>query len=202
MSYEAIIFDLGGVLIDIDYQRTVRAFQDLGANTDAILYSQHVQSELFDRFETGHISSQHFINQLKTYLPGTVTPNQVVHAWNAMLLDFNSEKLEILLDLRKRYPLYLLSNTNSIHLDCVRRRLARVSSQPLEFYFDKVYLSQEIGKRKPHPTTFEFVCNDAGLTPAKTLFIDDTQQHIDGASSIGLQTHLFSQNHTFDSLFS
>ncbi len=202
MSYDAVIFDLGGVLIDIDYARTEQAFVNLGARADQLLYSQQLQSELFDAFETGHISSQLFINKLKGFLPEQVSPNQIVTAWNAMILHFQPEKLAVLEQLAATTPVYLLSNTNDIHMEKVRRRLSEVSSKPLEHYFQKVYLSQEIKRRKPHPETFAFVCNDAGIDPKRTLFIDDSEQHLLGAASIGLQTFAFPQNQSLDVVFS
>src|SRR5690606_10322500 len=125
-----------------------------------------------------------------------------VTAWNAMILHFQPEKLAILEQLTATTPIYLLSNTNDIHMEKVRRRLSEVSSKPLEHYFQKVYLSQEIKRRKPHPETFAFVCNDAGIDPKRTLFIDDSEQHLLGAASMGLQTFAFPQNQSLDVVFS
>ena len=202
MSYDAIIFDLGGVLIDIDYSMTEHAFADLGASANQLLYSQAMQSDLFDAFETGRISSQQFINKIKDFLPARVTPNEVVSAWNAMILHFQPQKLDLLESLSRHTPLYLLSNTNDIHMEKVRRRLAVHTNRPLEHYFQKVYLSQEIGRRKPDSETFSFGCADAGILPERTLFIDDSEQHIRGAKHIGLQTVLFPQNQSLDRVFS
>lgn len=201
-AYEAIIFDLGGVLLDLDYQRTIIAFENLGKIDFNTFYSQQQQTLLFDQFETGKIGSLHFINQLKRHLPTTATPNQIVHAWNAMILDFRLEKIELLVKLSKSHRLFLLSNTNDIHMEKVRRELAKISALKLEDLFTKVYLSQEIGMRKPHPETFQYVCDDAKLNPSTTLFIDDSEQHILGAKSIGLQTNLHPQNQPLDYLFS
>lgn len=202
MNYDAIIFDLGGVLIDIDYSKTEHAFADLGASNEQLLYSQTMQADLFDAFETGRISSQHFINKLKDFLPARVSPNEVVTAWNAMILHFQPQKLDLLASLSRTTPLYLLSNTNDIHMEKVRRRLALHTNHPLEHFFQKVYLSQEIGRRKPDSETFSFVCSDAGIVPERTLFIDDSEQHILGAQRIGLHTFLFPQNQSLEPVFS
>lgn len=188
MKFEAIVFDLGGVLIDLDYNRTINAFKQLGIADFDKMYSQAAQNNLFDDFETGQISAQRFVNSLLPYLrPGT-TPNKVVHAWNAMILSVPTAKIELLKDLRKKYPIYLLSNTNELHVPVVRREWAKVTSQPMEDFFDHIYFSHEIHLRKPTSEIFEFVCDQQNLVPEKTLFIDDSIQHIKGAEQIGLQT--------------
>lgn len=185
---DAIIFDLGGVLIDIDYTKTRQAFEHLGINNFNDLYSQANQQELFDRFETGQISGQHFINSILNYFSEPISPNKVVHAWNAMLLDFQIEKLILLEKLALKYPLFLLSNTNELHVPVVRQRLTKLSAKPLEAYFTKVYFSHELGLRKPNSEIFEVVCNENNMNPSTTLFIDDSIQHIEGAKKCGLQT--------------
>ena len=185
---KAIIFDLGGVLINLDYGRTAKAFIDLGLPNFDEIYSQLAQTELFDRFETGHISSFHFINRILDQLPQGHNGNSVVHAWNAMIGDFPKERLDWLTEVGKKYRIFLLSNTNLLHMDTVRRSLEKtVGHQRLEDYFEKVYLSCEMGMRKPDPAIFTRVCEEQGLDPATTLFIDDTPQHVEGAKKAGLK---------------
>jgi putative hydrolase of the HAD superfamily len=152
------------------------------------IYSQLAQTELFDRFETGHISSFHFINRILDQLPQGHNGNSVVHAWNAMIGDFPKERLDWLTEVGKKYRIFLLSNTNLLHMDTVRRSLEKtVGHQRLEDYFEKVYLSCEMGMRKPDPGIFTRVCEEQGLDPATTLFIDDTPQHVEGAKKAGLK---------------
>lgn len=184
---KAIIFDLGGVLLNIDYKLTARAFMDLGLSDFDAIYSQLAQTELFDRFETGHISSFHFINRILDQLPQGNNGNTVVHAWNAMILEFPKERLDWLTEVGKKYRIFLLSNTNLLHMDTVRRALEKtVGHQRLEDYFEKVYLSCEMGMRKPDPAIFTRLCEEQGLDPATTLFIDDSPQHVEGAKKAGL----------------
>lgn len=187
---EAVIFDLGGVLINLDYQRTEAAFVALGLSNFNETYSQMQQTDLFDRFETGKVSPFHFINRLLDQLPAGSNGNQVVHAWNAMILDFPKQRLDWLKTFREKSgkKLFLLSNTNALHMDAVRRSLEQtVGHQRLEDYFDRVYLSHEMGMRKPNPEIFIRVCDEQGLNPASTLFIDDSPQHVEGAIKAGLQ---------------
>jgi FMN phosphatase YigB (HAD superfamily) len=184
---EAIIFDLGGVIINLDYTLTSKAFVDLGLTEFDNVYSQLQQTDLFDRFETGHVSSFHFINRMLDQLPKGNNGNRVVHAWNAMILDFPKERLEWLQEIGKQYRIFLLSNTNLLHMEAVRRALEKtVGHQRLEHYFEKVYLSCEMGLRKPDPAIFTRVCEEQGLNPATTLFIDDSPQHVEGAKAAGL----------------
>lgn len=192
---EAIIFDLGGVLLNLDYDLTEKAFVSLGMKDFSESYSQLQQAHLFDRFERGEVSSFHFINQLLDRLPAGSNGNQVVHAWDAMILDFPAERLEKLEKLASKYRLFLLSNTNDLHIDAVRRSLQKTAGhRELERYFEKTYFSSAIGMRKPNPEIFEFVCTENQLDPAKTLFIDDSPQHVEGAKKAGLDALLLGKN--------
>ena len=199
---EAVIFDLGGVILNIDYNRTADAFRALGlANFDDV-YSQLCQTDLFDRFETGQVSSFHFINRLLDQLPRGCNGNQVVHAWDAMILDFPQERLDFLMELKQRRRIFLLSNTNDIHMDAVRRALEKTTGHKrLEDYFERVYLSCEMGLRKPDPAIFLRVCSEQGLDPAATLFIDDSPQHVEGAKAAGLQAVYLQPGMEIASLF-
>lgn len=200
---EAIIFDLGGVLINLDYRLTSKAFIDLGLTDFDATYSQLQQTDLFDRFETGAISSFHFINRLLDQLPQGTSGNKVVHAWNAMILDFPVERLEWLLKLKQQKRIFLLSNTNTLHMEKVRRSLeSAVGHQRLEDYFECVYLSCEMGLRKPDAAIFSRVCEEQGLNPVTTVFIDDSPQHVEGAATIGLQAIHLKPGETVQSLFS
>lgn len=196
-QYEYILFDLGGVLIDIDYHATTSAFANLNVPNFDEIYSQALQTDLFDRFETGKISSQHFINLLLEKLPTRITPNEVVSAWNAMILDFQPKKITYLESLRSSHKISLLSNTNDIHMDKVRRKLKLVSDKSLEDYFDFIFLSQEIGYRKPEAAAFQLVCETLNAKPNEILFIDDSEQHIIGAQQVGMNTIHFKQNESF-----
>jgi glucose-1-phosphatase len=187
-SFDAVIFDLGGVIINLDYQRTIHAFENLGMSNFQSVYSQMSQTDLFDSYETGKISTQHFINLLLPHLPFGTSPNKVVAAWNAMILDVPLKKIALLADLKKSLPTFLLSNTNDLHIQKVRDEWKKVTDSAMEESFHKMYLSHEIKHRKPTYQAFSYVLEENGLEAARTIFIDDTLQHIVGAKSIGLQT--------------
>jgi hypothetical protein len=112
-AFKALLFDLGGVLIDINYQATQRAFENLGVSDFNERYTQLAQNELFDRFECGEVSPQHFVNLLLPFAQSGTSPNQVVAAWNAMIGTFPQRKLELLTHLKnQQQALYLLSARN------------------------------------------------------------------------------------------
>ena len=196
-NFDVVVFDLGGVVIDLNYNATIQAFQELGSKDFQELYSQALQSDLFDRYETGQISSLHFINKLKELLPQHLTPNQIVSAWNAMIQEFQPDKLKFLEEMKATHTTALLSNTNDLHMDCVRRKLNNVSEKPLEDYFHYTFLSHELQMRKPNEEVFRFICEKMDVSPEKVLFVDDSIQHIEGAGKAGLNDILFPQNESF-----
>ncbi len=200
-NLEAIIFDLGGVILNLNYQLTIEAFKSLGIEDFDKMYSQAKQNDLFDRFEIGQISSQYFINSLLPFLPNGTSPNKVVNAWNAMILDFPQERLRLIEKLGESKRLFLLSNTNEIHLQAVKQSLAKTTDKSLESYFEETYVSHEMNMRKPNKEIFEKVCSNNKLDPSKTLFIDDTIGHIEGAKKIGLMTHHLTNGQTIEDLF-
>lgn len=202
-DYDAVIFDLGGVILNLDYNRTATAFKELGLQNFDEIFSQSNQSDLFDQFEIGKVSQFHFINRILDQLPQGTTGNQVVHAWNAMILDFPAERLRWLENFGKTTPIYLFSNNNAIHLDAVRRSLAKtVGHTELERYFKASYFSHTYGKRKPYAENFLAVCAEQGLIPERTLFIDDSNHHVLGAREAGLQAILLEKGQEIQSLFS
>ena len=186
-----IIFDLGGVLLNIDYQKTSHAFKALGAAGFDDLYSQATANHLFEALETGSISDDTFYQEMAQHCSPETSPLQMQEAWNHILLDFREGSLEYLKRLRERYNLYLLSNTNSIHLTAFNQILKQQTGETsLDEFFTKSYYSHVMQKRKPYPETYKWVLEDAGLKAEETLFIDDSINNIKGANEAGLKTHL------------
>ena len=183
-----IIFDLGGVLLNIDYSLTEKAFVNLGIANFNEIYSQLKQSNLFDDFEVGKINDQEFIKALKYYARYSVSDQQIVDAWNAMLLDFPLRRLQVLQQLRIYHDLVLLSNTNEIHEAAFNKIIHNDHHLMLPTFFDKVYYSHRVGLRKPMPEVFQKVLDDCGFNTEHTLFIDDSPQHIQGAKALGIKT--------------
>ncbi len=199
----SVIFDLGGVLFDIDYRLTQRAFMNLGAHKSfEELYSQQKQTGLFDDFEKGIISPAVFRSRLKELLPGNITDTQIDSAWNALLIGFPEKKAEILKKIGKKYRIFLLSNTNEIHLPAVMQMSALLNgNKGFEGLFEKYYYSCRMGMRKPDRVIFEKVCKENHLTPSTTLFIDDSIQNIEGAERAGLSALHYTPDISFETYF-
>lgn len=183
-----IIFDLGGVILNIDYKRTEQAFTALGVKDFSSLYSQFNANPLFEDLETGRVENDAFVTAMLPYLPEGTTPEAITGAWNAMLLDFPLARLQLLQQLRQHYSLYLLSNTNAIHLAAFNAILQKSRGIPsLDEFFDKSYYSHQIGYRKPEREAYQVILDENNLQPAETLFIDDTLPNVEAARELGIQ---------------
>lgn len=188
---KSIIFDLGGVLLNINYHKTLEAFKELGYEDFEKMYSQYTADALFEDLETGKISADDFYSKILKGKESAITRPQVTFAWNNMLLNFRIKSLEFLKELAKQYDLYLLSNTNEIHLNAFEKLLKMETGMAsLDHLFTKAYYSHRINLRKPNDTIFEFVLKDAGIKAEETLFIDDSWNNIEAAKALGFKTHL------------
>jgi putative hydrolase of the HAD superfamily len=187
---DAIVFDLGGVILNIDYQLPVKAFKALGIDDFSKHFSQAAQTKLLDDYETGRISSETFIEEVAKFVKPGTNEDQIRYAWNSILLDLPEKRLFSLEKAAENHRIFLLSNTNEIHIDEFNGYLLQTHSLPsLEPFFEKLYLSYEVGLRKPDKQIFEHVLADAGLNPESTLFIDDSIQHIQSAAELGINTY-------------
>ena len=192
-----IIFDLGGVILDLNYKATIDAFVEMGIKDFSDLYSQKEQKQIFDDFEIGKITSDQFISSIQSLSQNSISKVEIITAWNAMLLEINTEKLNYLLSLKERFRIFLLSNTNEIHISKFEAGLAK-KNELKKFYncFEKVHYSSRMSLRKPNVDCFKKVLNINKLNASETIFIDDSKQHIEGALKCGIKGHLFPQNYT------
>jgi glucose-1-phosphatase len=196
-----IIFDLGAVLINIDYKKTESAFIKLGYENFEAMYSQLHSNEIFEKLETGKISNEDFYNELVALNPKNITPLQIKNAWNEILLDWRKESLRFLETLSTQYKLFLLSNTNAIHQEAFNiSLLAETGRDTIDNLFTKAYYSHEIHLRKPNADIFEFVAKDASINIIETLFIDDSSNNIDTAKNLGFKTHLLLKGELIEKL--
>ena len=184
-----IIFDLGGIFLNINFSKTETAFVDLGIKNFSQLYAQHHSSHLFELLETGKISPEEFHQAFVKESGVHLSYEQTKTAWNALLLDFPVERLDWLNEIRKRFNTYLLSNTNKIHYEAFTRSFREQTGiDDFNEYFIKAYYSHEMGLRKPNTDAFLHILNEQNLKTGETLFIDDTLINIEGAKKVGLQT--------------
>lgn len=193
-----IIFDLGGVLLHLEPQRTTAGFQALMGDNELFKEVMKIlaTSYFFENFEIGAISETTFIETLQQHNPNPVTKSQLEIAWNAMLLDFPQNSFRLLEELSVAgYKLYLFSNTNCIHLRAFNKILKEENGVPeFDALFEKAYYSHLVQDRKPHATAFQYVLDDAGLVANETLFIDDNAPNLVGARKVGIHTLLHHSN--------
>ena len=196
-----IIFDLGGVIINLDINQTILEFNKLAQQPFDTIYNQLEQNQVFDQFDKGSISESDFFNELQFLLNTKCSRSELVFAWNAMLKDFPKNRLDLLEKLKPTYRLFLLSNTNETHITEFEKSLFNQHGlKNLEPFFEKVYYSCRMNDRKPNPSIFEFVLKSHHLNPNETLFIDDSPQHIQGALSTGINAKYLIKNREVEDL--
>jgi HAD superfamily hydrolase (TIGR01509 family) len=185
-----VIFDLGGVLLNLDPDRTRRAMVDLGIGHFEQLFTVHKATELFNRLETGGVEPRLFVDTLIREADRPVTAIQVVDAWNAMLLDYRQDSLRFIEQLKQKRHVLLFSNTNAIHYEAFQLSLRETTPwRRMEDLFHTAYFSHILGRRKPEPTAYEAIVEEQELDPAATLFIDDNLQNVLGARTAGLMAY-------------
>jgi FMN phosphatase YigB (HAD superfamily) len=186
-----IIFDLGGVIINLDIQRTIAEFNRISGLPFEKIYTQAEQTDIFDKFDKGLISDFDFFANLRKELRFQGKDEDLLKAWNAMLLDVPSQRLDMLIGLKLNYKTFLLSNTNETHVAAFERDLYRQHGiRNFNDYFEDVYYSCRMGMRKPDAEIFKKVIEDHKLDPAETIFIDDTEKHVKGAGACGIKSYL------------
>jgi haloacid dehalogenase superfamily, subfamily IA, variant 3 with third motif having DD or ED len=186
-----IIFDLGGVVLDIDYNKTQMAFVNLGITHFHELFAQQNSSDVFAKLETGKISEESFYDEFRKETKKNLSNEQIETAWNAMLLDFTAERINLLEALGKKYNIFLFSNTNAIHHKFFHKKYFETFSKAnFDSLFHKAYYSHIMGLRKPTPESFLYIIEEQKLGISETLFIDDTGINIEAAKKLGLQTKL------------
>jgi putative hydrolase of the HAD superfamily len=197
-----IIFDFGGVILNIDYKLTENAFARLGLTDFAGIYSQATQKELFDVFEKGLITPADFRKEVKKYIKQKTSDAQIDEAWNAMLLDLPEERVTLLDKLKKTHRIFLLSNTNEIHFTAFSSYIKnKFKRDVFSEVFEKYYVSHKVNMRKPDAEIFELVVRENDLRKEETLFIDDSIQHIEGARKAGLNALFLEKGKTILDLF-
>ena len=184
-----IVFDLGGVLVDLDFKAAINGLQKAGfANVKEQLQAFDREG-IFQKFELGEMTADEFRTAIRENSTVELTDEEVDALWNAMLLEVPREKLELILHLRGKYMVYLLSNTNSIHWDYVCKNAFNYRGFRVEDYFEETFLSYEMHLAKPDKAIFEKVLSDANLLAEETLFIDDSEANCKAAQEVGIHAH-------------
>ena len=193
-----LILDMGGVILDVDYNMIFKGFASLGIKNLETFFTQQTQLPLVDDFEVGKITPNEFRQGVRDLTKTNISDKDIDFVWNSMVLGVRKDDILLIKELRNKYEkIYLFSNTNEIHMEYVKNLfLENMGFDVLNEMFDKVYLSNEIHERKPNVSAFNFVANDAGIDKTESLFIDDTDLNIQGAIKAGLHARLLPKDKT------
>jgi len=183
-----IIFDLGGVILNLDNRRTEDAFTALGVKKFREYFGHGFAADFFKDYEVGKIDDRQFIDSVRRLTGVAASDRAIVDSWNALLLDFPAERIQLLKELRKNYRLFLFSNTNALHLAALQQIWVDTFGKgALDEYFEKTYYSHLLGMRKPDRESFEHILKENQLIGAETLFVDDAIINVEGAEQAGLK---------------
>jgi len=187
MQTKNIIFDLGGVLLNIDINKTLDAYKTMGLHNIEEYFRIGHASSFFKDYEKGIINDYEFIDGIEKLTGGKNNKQKITDAWNALLLDFPEERVNWLKELKNKYRLFLFSNTNALHLISFQQSFLNVYGFPMDDLFEKAYYSHVVQVRKPDAAAYELVLNENSLLPAETVFIDDALINVEAANKISIK---------------
>ena len=189
---QTIVFDLGGVVIDIEPARAFAALQQLAPASVSVTEQFLEHNTLFLDYEKGLTDDHAFRRGIRALIQRPdITDQQIDQAWCSMLLNIPKARLQLLERLSKRYRTLVLSNTNQIHVDAFNKMVAAASGQPkIDHFFSKVYYSHHLKMRKPESQIYQHVLQDQQLAPHETLFLDDREDNLAAARAEGIRTQL------------
>jgi putative hydrolase of the HAD superfamily len=180
-STEALLFDLGGVVFGIDFESACSHWASHAGVPAETIKSRFRVDEWYERHERGEIGASEYFDVLRNTLGITISDQQFAAGWNAIFEPESAEVFELFQRLRARIPIYAFSNSNAIHQEFWQRRYARTLA-----LFREVFVSCDLGLRKPEAAAFRQVTACIGAEPEKVLFFDDTRENVDGARNIGM----------------
>lgn len=181
-----IFLDFGGVILNIDFNKTQSAFEQLGVKDFNNFYSQSHASPVFELLETGKITAEEFYERFRNIVNLSLTNEQIKNSWNSLLINFIPESLQWIEINSKKFDLYLISNTNEIHYQAFMKMYNKQTGKTdFNKLFKKAYYSHELGLRKPHKEIYETILKNENLKKEETILIDDTLKNIEGAIAVG-----------------
>jgi len=195
-----IIFDLGVVLLDVNYQNTIQAFSSLGMKNPDEAFSKQRQDDFFRKYERGLIKDDEFLNGLSKRM-GVSDQDKVKDAWCSMLGHLPKEKYEVIRKLSQSYKLFILSNTNRIHQAWFEKEIDdQYGWETFSTFFEFIGYSHQINERKPDREAFQYILDQYDLDPEETLFVDDTLDHVKGAQRLGIHASHYSDGEDLEEL--
>lgn len=195
-----IVFDIGNVLVDIDFKTVADEFRKIAITDFSSIVSYNRQENFFDLFEQGKISTNEFRNTLRKFLKPNISDEAIDAAWNSILISYPPKKFELLKELKAHYRIFALSNTNEIHVAALNKAaMEKFGKEKFADFFHYAYYSNETGFRKPELEIYELMLQQQFLNPNETLFIDDKKENIEAAKALNIQAfQLIDRDKIFD----
>jgi putative hydrolase of the HAD superfamily len=195
-----IVFDLGGVIVDINRTAAVNKFKEIGIDNIEEFIDPYRQRGIFRRIEEGSISREGFYEEICKIAGKKIDSKEIDQGWFDFLMPVDQKRLDIISELRRKYKVLLLSNTNAIIMSWARSERFSPAGKPLDYYFDELYLSYKMGCMKPDFDIFHKMIESSGIVPHETLFIDDSEANINAGRSLGFKTFLFKKENSFSEI--
>jgi len=195
-----IVFDIGNVLVDIDFKTVADEFKKIAITDFSSIVSYNKQESFFDLFEKGKISAKEFRDTLRKFLKPNISDETIDAAWNSILISYPKQKFELLGELKRHYQVLALSNTNEIHVAALNKAAKeKFGKEKFADFFHYAYYSNETGFRKPELEIYELMLQQQFLNPHETLFIDDKEENIEAAKALHIQAfHLTDRDKLFE----
>ncbi|NDW09566.1 HAD family phosphatase [Dysgonomonas sp. 520] len=196
-----VLFDFGGVIIGINKENAINRFKEIGVENIEDYLNEFRQEGIFLALEEGKISLDEFNNEVRKLAGKYISDEDIASGWMAFLTGIPEYKFQLLKDLRKKYNVYLISNTNPVIMGWAESKDFSPTGEPITAFFDKCYYSFQVGSAKPEKMIYEYVIQDSGIKPSETLFLDDGQANIDMGRFFGLQSRLTNQDEDLRKIF-
>jgi len=184
-AIKALLFDMGGVVLEVDFGSVFRSWASMSVLDEKQIKSRFKMDECYEQHERGHIEASEFFEHLRDTLQLTATDDEMITAWNAIFGSEIEASFDAIDTVRNKIPTYAFTNTNRTHQLYWEHHFPRVGNT-----FEKLFVSSEIGLRKPDAKAFEFILKDISIKPHELLFFDDSTENIEGAKRLGIQTVL------------
>lgn len=199
-SLKNILFDMGGVIIDLNVNATLEAFYNMGFPSQLLNYPENYNSDIFFKYETGRMSTEEFRNAIRKETGLSFEDSVFDDAWRAMLLNIPGDRISLIKQLASKYDLFILSNTSPLHTPVFEKLFKKNGGISMDKLFKKCFYSNEIGYHKPDDSSFRFVLEHADIKAEETLFLDDNIQNIKAAQVLGFNAIHISVHRRLDDL--
>ncbi len=200
---DAIIFDFGNVLLDLDYPKIIQEFKKVANKNQENIRKLVMDSKILNKFETGQIEAERFLAAVNQILATDLSEAEFERIWNSMLKSITNERMEKVLKIGERFDTYILSNSNITHELAFEAMVVDATGRDsIRDFVKEAYFSHEVGMRKPNQDFYEFVIEDISNYPSRMLFLDDRLDNIEAAREAGMKAvQIFNPDKQLNEIF-